>query len=136
MTHTIGIIGTGMIGSALARLSVAAGMDVLLSNSRGSESLKGLVAELGPRATAATTEDTATKADMVIAALPMSAYQSLPADLLKGKVVVDTMNYYPFRDGRMPVLDSAELTSSELVAASGGRKGRQGVPHPRRPALA
>jgi predicted dinucleotide-binding enzyme len=46
----------------------------------------------------------------------MSANQSLPADLLKGKVVVDTMNYYPFRDGRLPVLDSAELTSSELVA--------------------
>jgi predicted dinucleotide-binding enzyme len=115
MAQTIGFIGTGMIGSALARLTAAAGLDAVLSNSRGPESLKALVAELGPHASAATMEDAIARSDIVVATVPMGALEKLPADLLRGKVVIDTMNYYPSRDTTIAVLDKGELTSSELV---------------------
>lgn len=110
----LGLIGTGMIGGTLARLAVAAGVDVVLSNSRGPESLAGLVTELGEHAHAATPAEAA-KADLVVATIPLNAYAKLPADALAGKIVIDTMNYYPQRDGNIAELDSNELTSSELV---------------------
>ncbi|WP_338058002.1 NADPH-dependent F420 reductase [Streptomyces dangxiongensis] len=115
MTKTIGFIGSGMIGSSLARLAVAAGLDVVMSNSRGPETLADLVAQLGDRAHAVTTEEAAKAGDVVVATVPMSAYDKLPADALAGKTVIDTMNYYPERDGRIAELDSAEVTSSELL---------------------
>ena len=115
MTRTIGFIGTGMIGSALARLAVATGMNVVLSNSRGPETLGELVAELGDRARAATPAVAAEAGDLVLATIPLKAYRSLPVDSLRGKVVIDTMNYYPSRDGQMPDIDAAKLTTSELV---------------------
>jgi hypothetical protein len=114
MTQTIGFIGTGMIGSALARLTAQAGIDLVLSNSRGPGSLADLVVQLGPRATATTIEE-ATKADLIVATVPLGAHTSLPADLLAGKIVIDTMNYYPSRDETIPALDKGELTSSELI---------------------
>jgi 8-hydroxy-5-deazaflavin:NADPH oxidoreductase len=109
---TIGFIGTGMIGGTLARLAVAADLDVVLSNARGNTDL---VDELGKQARAATVAEAAKAGDIVVASIPLNAYTQLPADALAGKVVIDTMNYYPQRDGRMAVLDSNELTSSELV---------------------
>jgi predicted dinucleotide-binding enzyme len=115
MAQTIGFIGTGMIGSALARLAVAAGLDVVLSNSRGPETLADLVAELGDHARAATPEEAARVGDLVAVATPLKAYNKLPVEALKGKTVIDTMNYYPKREGQMPILDAAKLTSSELV---------------------
>lgn len=115
MTQTIGLIGTGMIGSALARLAVAAGFNVVLSNSRGPEALAELLAELGPRARAAAPAEAAKEGDLVVAAVPMSAYRSLPVEPLRGKVVIDTMNYYPQRDGQIPDVDAAKLTTSELI---------------------
>jgi len=114
MTQTIGFIGTGMIGSALARLTAQAGIDLVLSNSRGPASLAEFATQLGPRATAASIEDAA-RCDIVVASVPLGAHTKLPVDRLRGKVVVDTMNYYPSRDEKLPVLDDAELTSSELV---------------------
>ncbi|MEW1721087.1 NADPH-dependent F420 reductase [Streptomyces sp. NPDC093109] len=115
MTKTLGFIGTGMIGSALARLAVAAGLDVVLSNSRGPETLAGLVTELGTRARAATPAEVAEVGDLVVATIPLKAYGRLPAAALAGRTVIDTMNYYPQRDGRIDELDAQELTSSELV---------------------
>ncbi|MFJ2115982.1 MULTISPECIES: NADPH-dependent F420 reductase [unclassified Streptomyces] len=115
MTKTLGFIGTGMIGSALARLAVAGGLDVVLSNADGPESLTELVAELGERARAATVVEAAEAGDVVVATIPLSAHDQLPAAALAGKIVIDTMNYYPQRDGRVAVLDAQELTSSELV---------------------
>lgn len=116
MSKVIGFIGTGMIGSALARLSVAAGYSVIISNSRGPETLAEFVAELGPKARAATREEAAAAADLVIATVPMGAYRTLPAAELKGKIVIDTMNYYPSaRDGGLEVLDKREMTSSEMI---------------------
>lgn len=117
MTNPIGIIGSGAIGSTLARLAIAAGIDVIVANSRGPETLTDLVDELGPRARAATVIEVARQADVVIAAIPFIAYTDLPAVELVGKVVIDTTNYYPQRDGQVAALDDQESTTSELVQA-------------------
>ncbi|GAA3221964.1 NADPH-dependent F420 reductase [Nonomuraea helvata] len=111
MPRTLGVIGSGMIGSSVARLAVAAGLEVVLSNSRGPETL----AELGGRVRAATPDDAARAGDLVVAAIPFNAYDRLPADALAGKTVLDTANYYPERDGHLTELDSGELTSSGLI---------------------
>ncbi|WP_105974300.1 NADPH-dependent F420 reductase [Streptomyces geranii] len=115
MPKTLGLIGAGNIGSALARLAVAAGLDVVLSNSRGPETLAALLAELGPQARAATMSGAADAGDLVVATIPFGAYEQLPAAALAGKTVVDTMNYYPERDDRITELDTGEQTSSTLV---------------------
>ncbi|WP_051574722.1 NADPH-dependent F420 reductase [Mycobacterium sp. URHB0044] len=115
MTETLGLIGSGMIGSALARLAVDSGLDVVVSNSRGPDTLSDLVAELGMQARAGTPAEAAEAGDVVVATIPLNAYQRLSADELAGKVVIDTMNYYPQRDDRIAELDAGEATSSELV---------------------
>jgi predicted dinucleotide-binding enzyme len=112
---TLGLIGSGLIGSAVARLAVAAGYDVVLSNSRGPETLSDLVAELGPRARAATAEEAAAAGDLVVVSIPMKSYRSAPAEPLAGKVVIDTGNYYPARDGQFPELDNGSTTTTELM---------------------
>lgn len=115
MINTLGFIGSGNIGSALARLAVAAGLDVVLSNSRGPDTLADLAAELGEHARAATPTDAARAGDVVVATVPLSAYPRLPVADLAGKTVIDTMNYYPDRDRHIAELDGGTLTSSALV---------------------
>ena len=114
---TIGLIGAGNIGSTVARLAVAVGHDVVLSNSRGPETLADLVADLGPRARAATREEAAEAADLAVVTVPLKALGDLPAGPLAGKVVMDTINYYPDRDGHVAALDDESTTTSELVQA-------------------
>ena len=92
---TVGIIGSGMIGGTVARLSVAAGHHVVVSNSRGPETLTELVAELGPLATAGTAEQAAEAGDLVVVSIPVKAFAEVPAKPLAGKAVLDTGNYYP-----------------------------------------
>jgi predicted dinucleotide-binding enzyme len=115
MTTTVGFIGAGMIGGTVARLSVAAGHHVVLSNSRGPETLTDLVAGLGPLASAGTTGQAAEAGDIVVVSIPLKAYRSVPAGPLAGKVVIDTNNYYPERDGHFAELDDGSLTSSGLL---------------------
>jgi 8-hydroxy-5-deazaflavin:NADPH oxidoreductase len=112
---TVGIIGSGMIGGTVARLSVAAGHTVVLSNSRGPETLAELAAELGPRATPATAERAAEAGDLVLVSVPVKAFGEIPVKPLAGKPVMDTGNYYPQRDGNLPELDTGALTSSGLL---------------------
>jgi predicted dinucleotide-binding enzyme len=112
---TVGIIGSGMIGGTVARLSVAAGHRVVLSNSRGPETLTELVAELGPLATAATAGQAAEAGDLVVVSVPVKAFPEIPAKPLAGKPVLDTGNYYPQRDGQVEELDTGALTSSGLL---------------------
>ncbi|MBR7743214.1 NAD(P)-binding domain-containing protein [Phycicoccus sp. BSK3Z-2] len=114
---TIGLIGAGNIGSTVARLAVDAGHDVVLSNSRGPETLADLVADLGPRARAATREEAAEAADLAVVTVPLKALGDLPAGPLAGKVVMDTINYYPDRDGHVAALDDESTTTSEMVQA-------------------
>jgi 8-hydroxy-5-deazaflavin:NADPH oxidoreductase len=112
---TVGFIGSGMIGGTVARLSVAAGHHVVLSNSRGPQTLTELVAELGPLATAATSEQAAEAGELVVVAIPVKAFGEVPVKPLAGKPVMDTCNYYPPRDGQLAELDSGALTSSGLL---------------------
>jgi predicted dinucleotide-binding enzyme len=111
----VGLIGSGRIGGTVARLAVAAGHQALLSNSRGPDTLKDLAAELGPLARATTGREAAEGGELVVVAIPLRAFPSVPARPLAGKVVIDTCNYYPQRDGQIPELDSGALTSSELI---------------------
>src|SRR5687767_14698599 len=112
---TIGLIGAGHIGSQVARLAVAHGYNVVISNSRGPETLSELVAELGPRARAATAVEAATAGDIVVVTVPLKNYRSVPVEPLRGKVVIDTNNYYPQRDGHIPELDNESTTTAELL---------------------
>jgi 8-hydroxy-5-deazaflavin:NADPH oxidoreductase len=112
---TIGLIGAGNIGQALARLAIDHGHDVVLSNSRGPETLSGLVDELGPHADADTAEGAATRGDLVVVTIPLKAYRDVPVAPLAEKIVVDTNNYYPRRDGHIPELDDGSTTSSRLL---------------------
>ena len=114
MTH-IGFIGSGLIGSQLARRALANGHSVTMSNSRGPETLAGLITELGDNATAGTVRDAATNGDIVVVTVPMAGIASVPADLLAGKIVIDTNNYYFERDGHIAALDAAETTVSQLL---------------------
>src|SRR3954468_924632 len=114
---TIGLIGSGHIGGTVARLAVDAGHAVVLSNSRGPETLTDLVDQLGPRARAATAAEAAAAGDIVVVTIPLKAYREVPAEPLRGKVVIDTNNYYPQRDGHIAELDDESTTSSELLQA-------------------
>ncbi|MFB9378632.1 NADPH-dependent F420 reductase [Kineococcus gynurae] len=112
---TLGIIGAGNIGSTVARLALDAGIDVVIANSRGPETLTELIDELGDRARAATAEEAAEAGDVVVVTVPFRAYRDLPVETLVGKVVLDTNNYYPDRDGSIPELDEHRTTTSTLV---------------------
>jgi len=112
---TIGFIGAGHIGSAVARAAVAAGHSVVLSNSRGPETLADLVTALGPTARAATATEAADAGDIVVVTIPLKAIAHVPVEPLAGKVVIDTNNYYPQRDGHIPALDDESTTTAELL---------------------
>jgi predicted dinucleotide-binding enzyme len=112
---TIGLIGAGHIGSQLARLAVRHGYDVVVSNSRGPETLKELVSELGPRARASTALEAAEAGDIVVVTIPLKNIGDLPPAPLAGKIVIDTNNYYPQRDGQIAELDEERTTTAELL---------------------
>ena len=112
---TVGLIGSGKIGGTVAKLTVAAGRPVILSNSRGPDTLAELAGQLGPLARAGTGREAAEGGDLVVVTIPLRAFRNVDPGLLAGKVVIDTCNYYPQRDGQIPELDSGALTSSELI---------------------
>ena len=114
---TIGIIGAGNIGSQIARLAVENDYNVVISNSRGPETLSALIAELGPKARAATAVEAAKVGDIVVVTVPLKNYRKVPVEPLAGKIVIDTDNYYPERDGHIPELDNESTTTSELLQA-------------------
>lgn len=112
---TVGIIGAGHIGGTLAKGLVDRGYDVVISNSRGPETLTDLVAELGPRARAATSAEAAAAGDWAIVTVPLKALDAVPVEPLAGKIVLDTNNYYWERDGHIAALDEAKTTTSQLL---------------------
>ena len=114
---TIGIIGAGHIGSQVARLAVRNGYNVVISNSRGPETLADLIAELGPAARAGTAREAAQAGDIVVVSVPLKNYRAVPVEPLAGKIVIDTNNYYPQRDGSIPELDNESTTTAELLQA-------------------
>jgi hypothetical protein len=114
---TLATIGAGNIGTNVALAAISAGYDVVLSNSRGPESLADVIRELGPKARAATAEEAAAAGDIVLLAVPLKSIGDVPVEPLAGKVVLDANNYYPQRDGRIASLDANQTTTSELLQA-------------------
>src|SRR5689334_7535308 len=112
----IGIIGAGNIGATAAKLFVKAGHAVAISNSRGPETLRDTEAELGERARALTVEEAAKFGEVVLISIPFGKYKSLPPAPFYGRVVIDSNNYYPSRDGSFVDLDSGTSTSSKLLS--------------------
>ena len=107
----IGIIGAGHIGGTLAARFIAAGHEVAISNSRGPETLAGLLEGAQPM----TAGDAERFGELVVVSIPLGRYREVPTDAVEGKVVIDTDNYYPQRDGHIPELDDDSTTSSELL---------------------
>jgi 8-hydroxy-5-deazaflavin:NADPH oxidoreductase len=114
---TIGIIGSGHVGSNLARAAIAHGYDVVLSNSQGPGSLAGLVSELGPKARAATPAQAGAAGDFAIVAIPLTTIDQVPVEPLAGKVVIATINYFPQRFGHVPEIDNGTTTAPGLLQA-------------------
>jgi predicted dinucleotide-binding enzyme len=118
---TLGLIGAGHIGSALAQTALDAGWDVVISNSRGPETLADLVSELASRPSAGgavragTATEAAAAADLAVVTIPVKAIGQVPVEPLAGKVVIDTNNYYPQRDGQIAELDEGRTTSAALL---------------------
>jgi 8-hydroxy-5-deazaflavin:NADPH oxidoreductase len=114
---TIGIIGSGHVGSNLAKAAVAHGYDVVISNSTGPDTLADLVHELGPHASAATPVQAAAAADFAIVAIPITTVGQVPAEPLAGKVVIATINYFPQRDGHIADIDNGTTTAPGVLQA-------------------
>ncbi|PPF56959.1 NADP oxidoreductase [Clavibacter michiganensis] len=111
----IGIMGAGLIGSQLARLFTSTGHDVVIANSRGPETLADLIAELGDHARAATVQEVAEAGEIVVVTIPLKSIDTVPVAPLAGKVVIDTDNYYPERDGHIAELDDESTTTAEML---------------------
>ena len=111
----IGIIGAGNIGSNAAKLFVKAGHEVAIANSRGPETLTSLIEEIGSGAKAVTASGAAEFGEIVFVSIPLGKYKELPAADFAGKIVIDSNNYYPERDGQIAGLDNDQTTSSELL---------------------
>ncbi len=110
----IGIIGAGFVGRSIAKLALQAGHEVMLSNSRGPQTLFSLRPMIGCQVGSA--DEAAEFGEVVVIAVPLSAVNVLPVAGIKNKQVVDAVNYYPDRDGEIAELDSGQTTTSELLA--------------------
>ncbi len=116
MNPKIGIIGAGRLGTALARVSARSGYDVALINSRGPESLKLQLQIILPGVKAMDIHELVKWADIIILAVPLRQYRTLPLDEISGKILVDAMNYWSPVDGQVAEFDAYAGSSSELVA--------------------
>ena len=112
---TIGFVGAGAVAGQLSRLCLARGYRVVLSNSRRPETLSTLIDVLGEGADAASPGGAAAAGDLVVVAVPLKNIDALPENELEGKIVLDTCNYYPTRDGQIADLDNELITTSEMV---------------------
>jgi predicted dinucleotide-binding enzyme len=104
-----------MIGGTLAGMLAALGHEVALANSRGPLSLRGF-ADRHPGVVPASVPEAAAHAELAVLAIPFGRYAELPAQAFSGRIVIDSTNYYPGRDGRFPTVDSGETSSSQLIA--------------------
>ena len=113
----IGIFGAGKVGTALARLLVASGYDVLISGSPRQTALDLLVSVVAPGTRVASAGDLVAQADVIIVAVPFGKAGTVPWEDFGGRVVVDAMNYWPPVDGHIAVVDDDERSTSEINAA-------------------
>lgn len=115
MPKTIGILGAGKLGLALANLGAQAGYRVLIASTKPAEKNALSVSVLAPGAIAKNAAEVMAEAQTIILAIPLSKYQQLPAEALAGKLVIDAMNYWWEVDGKETEYSSIEQTSSERV---------------------
>lgn len=115
MVQTIGILGAGRVGSAIARTAVAAGYTVNIASSRLAADIEMMIEIVVPGAHAMSATDAVGHADLVIIAVPLHKYRSIPSELLDGHLVIDTMNYWSPIDGVLPEFEQLQ-TSSEVLA--------------------
>jgi predicted dinucleotide-binding enzyme len=111
----LGIVGAGKIGTAIARAAVAGGYDVAISGSGAADRIELIVEVLAPGAHAITTEDVVRYSELIILAVPMHRFRSLPNDLFAGKILVDAMNYWAEIDGIDEELATAPWGTSVVV---------------------
>ena len=111
---TIGILGAGRVGTAIARRAIAAGYAVKIATSKSPAEIALLLEIMVPDARAATAQEVIAESDIVILALPLSKYRQLQPELLAGKIVIDAMNYWAPTDGTIPEFET-EASSSEVV---------------------
>ena len=111
----IGIIGAGFVGRSVAQKAVQAGHEVMLSNSRGPQSLFSMKSALG--CAVGTVDEAIAFGEVIVLAIPLAAYGALPPEGFRGKIVIDAINYYHERDGHIEALDRGETTTSEMIAA-------------------
>jgi predicted dinucleotide-binding enzyme len=114
---TIAIIGSGHVGSSLAKAAIAHGYDVVLSNSQGPDSLAGLVWDLGSHAQGATPAEAAAAGEFAIVAIPITTIDQVPVEPLAGKVVIATINYFPQRNGHIAEIDNGTTTVPGVLQA-------------------
>jgi predicted dinucleotide-binding enzyme len=111
----LGIVGAGKLGTTIARAAVAAGYDVAVSGSGRADDIALTVDVLAPGARAVATEEVVGHADVIVLAVPAHRFRELPRDLFAGKVLIDTMNYWPPVDGDDPELEAAAGGTSLVV---------------------
>jgi 8-hydroxy-5-deazaflavin:NADPH oxidoreductase len=112
----VGVIGSGRIGAALARLLSQNGHEVMIGTRKDPDSLASTVNDMPGLVRAGSIDEAARFGDVDFVAIPFGAIDELPGDAFAGKVVVDANNYYPRRDGHVAELDADQTTSSEILA--------------------